>query len=293
MSRAQVVRFLKAAGLTPKLVKTTFQTAGLEWAIKHVSDLRKQYNRLPARLTNRIEVTGIPKTKADLREVTKGINLTKGEKKILLDLQSASAKTGIQNVNTLLNKMDAAATKKREAKVDTSQATTAIHTLQSLWNNWVPPTKTVHVKNSGAPGAGANENGGLYSGGVRAFADGGYGADGRYYSRVSQIVNGGANILWGEQSTGWEAYISGKPSQRGRNRQIWAEAGRRLGAGYDGRPRSESAARSGTVTVRHVVDVRVTGEMDMRKSHAQLHAVATSVAEDAIAEHSQFMQRQG
>lgn len=73
-------------------------------------------------------------------------------------------------------------------------------------------------------------DGGLYSGGVLAFADGGYGESGRYYTRDSQIVAGGANILWGEASTGWEAYISGKPDQRSRNLLVLAEAASRLGA---------------------------------------------------------------
>lgn len=57
---------------------------------------------------------------------------------------------------------------------------------------------------------------------VQKFADGGI-------PRVPQIVKGGANILWGEPETGWEAYISGKPGMRSRNMQILDEAARRLG----------------------------------------------------------------
>ncbi|WGX98721.1 hypothetical protein [Nocardioides sp. L-11A] len=91
------------------------------------------------------------------------------------------------------------------------------------------------------PGVGQQADGGLWSGGVRTFAGGGFGADGRYYPRVSQIVRGGANILWGEEETGWEAYISGKPSQRRRNLDIWAEAGRRLGLGGRGPVREYAA----------------------------------------------------
>lgn len=119
----------------------------------------------------------------------------------------------------------------------------------------------------GAPGK-RNADGGFYAyanGGLRfadgryagggdgtlyAFAGGGYGTDGRYYDRSSRIVAGGANILWGELETGWEAYISGKPGQEARNREIWAEAGRRLG--FDVSPRGHArpaAAASGTSTV--------------------------------------------
>ncbi len=80
-------------------------------------------------------------------------------------------------------------------------------------------------------GGKANEDGGFYNGPVRAFEDGGYGSNGRYYSRTPQIVQGGANIVWGEKATGWEAYISGKPSERDRNLEVLDMAAQRLGVG--------------------------------------------------------------
>lgn len=75
----------------------------------------------------------------------------------------------------------------------------------------------------------------LASGGVldaaRRYADGGGVSltTGQRVPRVSQILSGGMNILWQEPETGWETYISGKPSMRRRNMGIWAETGRRLG----------------------------------------------------------------
>ena len=59
------------------------------------------------------------------------------------------------------------------------------------------------------------------------YADGGtfHAADGRQ----SMIAPGGANILWAEPETGWETYISGKPSQRSRNIGLLAETARRFG----------------------------------------------------------------
>ena len=68
----------------------------------------------------------------------------------------------------------------------------------------------------------ANADGGVY-----AYADGGV---------ATGIYKGGAPIhKFAEPETIWEAYISGKPDQRDRNRQIWQETGRRLG--MDGAPR--------------------------------------------------------
>lgn len=60
-------------------------------------------------------------------------------------------------------------------------------------------------------------------------ADGGLDDYGRTVQRVPQIVAGGRNVIWGEPETGWEAYISGKPSARSRNLQVLDEAARRLG----------------------------------------------------------------
>lgn len=71
-----------------------------------------------------------------------------------------------------------------------------------------------------------NADGGMYAyanGGIESYASGGF---------ASGIYKGGAPIhKFAEPETGWEAYISGKPDQRDRNRQIWVETGNRLGMG--------------------------------------------------------------
>lgn len=69
-------------------------------------------------------------------------------------------------------------------------------------------------------------NGGMFAyadGGIQSFAGGGF---------PSGIYSGGTPIhKFAEPETRWEAYISGKQGQEARNRQIWVEAGRRLGMG--------------------------------------------------------------
>ena len=61
------------------------------------------------------------------------------------------------------------------------------------------------------------------NGNIIAYANGGV---------ATGIYSGGPPIhKFAEPETGWEAYISGKPSERERNRQIWAETGDRLGLG--------------------------------------------------------------
>lgn len=64
---------------------------------------------------------------------------------------------------------------------------------------------------------------GTANGGLHEFADGGF---------ATGIYRGGTPIhKFAEPETRWEAYISGKPGQEDRNRQIWVETGRRLGMG--------------------------------------------------------------
>lgn len=61
------------------------------------------------------------------------------------------------------------------------------------------------------------------NGGIEAYANGGF---------PTGIYRGGPPIhKFAEPETGWEAYISGKPSQRERNIGLWMETGRRLGVG--------------------------------------------------------------
>ena len=229
ISRRQMRAYLRQLGLTPELVRTTIEAAGIEVVSRKVKTLRRGYASLPKWIQTDIKANGVPKTTAEVDKLVKQFGLTEKQRTALIKLKDAGAKKGTTDIIKLLDK----AGKKKatpEVKVDATQANTALAGVKSrldgLHDKYVNVYVTEHKKD-------ANANGGLYTyanSGLR-FADGGYGVDGRYYQRQSQIVPGGANILWGEQETGWEAYISGKPSQRERNREIWAETGRRLG--YD------------------------------------------------------------
>jgi TP901 family phage tail tape measure protein len=73
-------------------------------------------------------------------------------------------------------------------------------------------------------GMGAGSQGGI------TFANGGHvQAAANGLDRQSMIAPGGSNILWAEPETGWETYISGKPSQRARNVKLLRETASRFG----------------------------------------------------------------
>lgn len=73
--------------------------------------------------------------------------------------------------------------------------------------------------------------GGSMMGGRQVFAN----ADGGLYDHTSGIYTGGDPLYkFAEPETGWEAFISGKPSERDRNVGIWQQAGERLGVAVGG-----------------------------------------------------------
>lgn len=106
--------------------------------------------------------------------------------------------------------------------VETAEATGKVEefksSLPTTW--WVNvQANTIGLENPYGPGKMPTSAGA--DGFIEAYADGGF---------ATGIYKGGAPIhKFAEPETGWEAYISGKPDQRDRNRQIWSEAGNRLG----------------------------------------------------------------
>lgn len=72
--------------------------------------------------------------------------------------------------------------------------------------------------------ASMNYDGGIYAGGVKAFADGGF-ASGIYKGRQGGIHK----FAESEMGVPWETYISGRASSRDRNIGIWQKTGQMLG----------------------------------------------------------------
>ena len=68
------------------------------------------------------------------------------------------------------------------------------------------------------------------------------------------IYSGGPPITrFAEPETGWEAFISGKPSERDRNRQIWQETGERLGVMSELKAALAGAGRAPGATVNQTI----------------------------------------
>lgn len=107
-----------------------------------------------------------------------------------------------------------------------------------------------------------NADGGLYAGGVKAYAAGGIDDAGHTVPRQSMMAGpqfGRTNILWGEPETGWEAYISGKPGMEGRNRRILSMAAERLGMSIVGHANGAMRGMPTTVNLGATIDDRAIG----------------------------------
>lgn len=213
LSRKQVENLINQMGLTPDVIRTAFVAAGIEGVDAKTQALLHRYNALPPRVQTDIKTNGIPKSEADISRLQKKYGLTPPQVRTLASLRD-NASGPIAAVIAALRAADG------------QSATTTITTRR------ITEIQTISIGQQTRPDRRVTPDaiGGFHVNGARAFADGGYGMDGRYYSRQPQIIPGGANILWGEKETGWEAYISGKPSERERNLEILGMAADRLGA---------------------------------------------------------------
>ena len=118
--------------------------------------------------------------------------------------------------------------------VRTQVQLSGIEAAQQAVDNFIAANASKRINIAvGAGGTGGlvagSANGNMFAyadGGMEAYANGGF---------PTGIYSGGAPIhKFAEPETGWEAYISGKPGQEARNRQIWVEAGNKLGMNGSG-----------------------------------------------------------
>ncbi|HEY9353411.1 MAG TPA: hypothetical protein VIP28_09185 [Nocardioides sp.] len=216
-SRKEITARANALGLTPELVKTVFEEAGIDEIEVKARGLKRRFDSLPKDVRTDIKANGIPKSEADIARLQRKYRLTPKDLQTLARLKDNASGPIAAVLRNLLN-------------LDGRSATTTVtnRTINEIIT--ISRGQSSRPDRRVMPGQTSNADGGFYSGGVRAFADGGWGMDGRYYSREPMLIPGGANILWGEKETGWEAYISGKPGQRERNLEVLAMAADRLGA---------------------------------------------------------------
>lgn len=109
------------------------------------------------------------------------------------------------------------------------------------------------IINVGVSANRAVASGGIFSGGVQAFAGGGF---------PSGIYPGGRPIYkFAEEGVPWETFISGHPAYRERNVGIWQETGERLGVWREA-PRQQYAQAAPSQSMS-LEGMRITGTLDL------------------------------
>lgn len=229
----------KSLGLTkkqydslPKIVRTKIETEGLPQTRRGVLDLLKMSDDLDGKqVVSIVKASGVSLTKKQVKDLAKQYNLTPKQIRTLLganDQGSAKVKALRQRLNDLDKQT---ATPSVTLKDLASGKLGGIgSSLSALANRSINTYVNVIERKTKQ-----KADGGLISGGTWAFADGGgFDEYGRPVRRYPQIRSGSqGTVMWGEPETGWEAYVSGKPSQKPRNRAILSEAASRLGGNVE------------------------------------------------------------
>src|SRR5690606_10037549 len=212
-----------------------------------LDSLNKQAKALENFNTNSVKALGRG-LRADVIDTLREMGPTGA--KIMSELADASAKeigranetfgrlagavnTTTEQVRTLQQTIEGIPLERRVViNVNTGQALKLIQDVRTAVDRLTGKTITIGIRTVGSPGTStANADGGLYTGSRwKAYADGGIDEYGRPVQRYPQIRSGSqGTVVWGEPETGWEAYISGKPGKKERNRAIATEAVKRLG----------------------------------------------------------------
>jgi TP901 family phage tail tape measure protein len=223
----------------PKIVRTKIETDGLPQTRRGVLDLLKLSNDLDGKqVVSIVKASGVALSKKQVKDLAKQYDLTPKQIRTLLEADN-NASPKADKVKDDLKDLDGTTAKVNVSARDA--ATSVIRDVRGQLRGLDGTGATVWIRErrtGGDHGGGsqqASANGNLFEGArVRKFADGGFDEFGRPVQRTPQIRSSSqGTVMWGEPETGWEAYVSGKPSQKPRNRAILSEAASRLGGNVE------------------------------------------------------------
>jgi len=281
-SRKEIEKRADELKLTPAMVRTVFDAAGLDASTLKARELREAYKKVPDRVKTDIAANGIPKTASDVDALVAKYKLTERQRTALLTLRDL-ASSDLQGVLEKLVKVDG---KKATPEVlaRTEGAKSKIDALIAYLNGVDGKVATTYLDTvirtrGGTPVGTDSRQTRNANGSIRAYANGGFGAGG-YYDRVPQLVPGGASILWGEPETGWEAYISGKPGMEARNVGVMKAAAQRLG--YTVQPRDGGGSTRTVVVQQSAMPDKMVLSVGGREFTAYVRGEASQVARSTV-----------
>lgn len=242
-SREQITRRANEMGLTPKMVRTVFQAAGIDESVLKLREARAAMTELPKSVQTEIRANGIPQTMGEINKLTNRLDLTEKQRQALITLRDLASK-GIELVDGKLRRVDGTNAKPSVGLVDAAfnaterkiqaalrvlngtnvrptaglndQASGPANSIRAAINSipeWKSSTITVttirqtinRVSNvvSGAV-SGLFGNKGLFLPEVRHYAGGGMD---RANGHQPEFAGPGPSRVWREPETGGESYI--------------------------------------------------------------------------------------
>jgi hypothetical protein len=100
-SRKEITRRANALGLTPKLVRTVFEAAGIDEVDLRARRVREIFQGMPKRVRTEIRSEGIPETTAQVNALVKKYDLTEKQRKALITLKDLASK----DIGNILDKL--------------------------------------------------------------------------------------------------------------------------------------------------------------------------------------------
>lgn len=200
--------------------------------IKTTREFAAALGDVPPGVETELKLLGYKPTELQLDEIIRRYELTPEEVQTVLAALDRATPL-IEKVDDKRNRLDGSTATVRLGAIDA--ATGAIYAARTALQSLDGRSATVSIRTKGAkPNMNdvyGRADGGLAVGSTwKRFADGGIDEYGRPVQRTPQIRHAAQGaVVWGEPETGWEAYISGKPGKKDRNRAIASEAVGRLG----------------------------------------------------------------
>ena len=92
VNRREIVRRANAMGLTPKMVRTVFEAAGIDKSELRARQLKATYRSLPRDVRTDIRSNGIPQTSAEVDRLVEKYQLTEKQRRALITLSDLASK---------------------------------------------------------------------------------------------------------------------------------------------------------------------------------------------------------
>ncbi|WP_137292014.1 hypothetical protein [Nocardioides dongxiaopingii] len=211
ISGKEIRRRADAMGLTPDLVRTVFEAVGLVESTIKAERVRAIYNSLPENVQTKIAVDGVPKSRAEARQLANDLDLAGADRRAVIELGDLASSPARATGRTLDGVV-----KPRTARINVEEHGAAA--VQIAINNIRGKTVTITTVHNNV--AGTNRS---YHSGDQAGADGGTWNGRRFAAAGGGTVPGKRNP-YGDKIYAYlapgEEVISNRYGQADRNRAL-------------------------------------------------------------------------